>query len=130
MHAELGAHYTLGEADAALSLRSRAARLRRRGGGAIVSFGGAANSELALRSRTRPGCEGLRGAGSALPSTAIDLDIEARPSPTGGERRRARAICAIQRQRRSLEVWLALPVSDRGLTPEAAPWYGGCSPPR
>ncbi len=116
-----GADYTLGEADAALSLRSRAARLRRRGGGAIVSFGGAANSELALRCTDQAR---LRKAYLApvrrYRSTAIDLDIEgAALADRAANARRARAIAAIQRQRRNLEVWLTLPVSDRGLTPEA-----------
>ena len=119
-----GGHHTLGQAARTLRLDARAARLRKRGGSAIVSFGGAAGTELAV------GCTNqarLRKAYLApvnrYRSIAIDLDVEgAALADRAANARRAKAIAAIQRRlaarNRTLAVWLTLPVSSRGLTGE------------
>lgn len=117
-----GAAYSMDEAAAQLDLDRRVARLRQLGGTVAVSFGGAANSELAI------GCTdpaALTAAYAAVVErydlTQIDLDIEGKPSMTAEvNQRRAQAIAALVAQRqaagRPLDVWLTLPVISTGLT--------------
>lgn len=119
-----GTYYTLSQAEKSLDLDSRVAQLRDQGGSAMVSFGGQQNTELAV------GCTNpsrLRNAYLApvkrYHASAIDLDVEgANLASRAADARRARAIAAVQRQRAAehgtLAVWMTLPVSSRGLTPE------------
>jgi chitinase len=119
-----GMAYSMSAAAANLDLDRRVARLRQLGGEVTVSFGGAANSELAI------GCTDPVELTAAYTSvidryelTAIDLDIEGQLSMAPEvNARRATAIAALVQQQtaagKPLGVWLTLPVSGTGLTPE------------
>ncbi len=117
-----GGAYSMSAAAEQLELDRRVARLRQLGGAVIVSFGGAANSELAI------GCTDPAALTAAYASvvdrygmTQIDLDIEGQASmaPEVNERR-AKAIAGLIQQRqaagKTLDVWLTLPVISTGLT--------------
>jgi chitinase len=117
-----GAAYSLDAAATNLDLDRRIARLRQRGGDVVVSFGGVANSELAL------GCSDVTALASAYRSVVtryslrtIDLDIEgSAASAAQVDVRRAQAIAVVQAAQRAagrpLSVWLTLPVGQSGLT--------------
>ncbi len=117
-----GGVYSMSAAADQLDLDRRVARLRQLGGAVTVSFGGAANSELAI------GCTdpaALTGAYASVVDryqmTEIDLDIEGQASMAPDvNQRRAQAIAAlVQRQQaagKALSVWLTLPVASTGLT--------------
>ncbi|WP_247827774.1 chitinase [Arthrobacter antioxidans] len=117
-----GTYYGLDEAEAALDLDRRVARLVQDGGEVIVSFGGLLNSELATAC-TDPG--DLVDAYSAVIDrymlTTVDLDIEGEnlKDVAAGERR-AEAMATLQAERAGtdtpLNVWLTLPVAPTGLT--------------
>lgn len=118
-----GASYSLEQAANTMDLDRRIARLRQRGGQVMVSFGGAANSELAI------GCTDADKLAAAYRTVvdrytvnAIDLDVEGTDaSSTEASARRATAIRALQltreRSGHRLAVWLTLPVTPAGLTP-------------
>jgi chitinase len=117
-----GAAYTLDQARGSLDLDRRIARLQQQGGTVAVSFGGQANSELAV------GCTDETALKNAYAKVVdrykvgtIDLDLEG----TGlvdadAAARRAAAIASLQQERRaagkSLAVWLTLPVAPTGMT--------------
>lgn len=119
-----GGAYSLDEAADQLDLDRRVARLDQVGGRVTVSFGGAANAELAI------GCTDVAALAAAYRSVVerysigtIDLDIEgAESSAPAVVERRARAIAAVVASERSagrhLDVWLTLPVATTGLTAE------------
>jgi chitinase len=115
-----GTFYGLDGAASALDLDRRLARMRARGGNVMISFGGAANDELALRCDV-PALE--RAYGDVITRygpTAIDFDIEgAALGDAGANARRAAAVRMLQAEARSahrqLSVWLTLPVSPGGL---------------
>lgn len=114
-----GAAYTLDEAADQLDLDRRIARVEQLGGSAVVSFGGQANTELAV-SCTDP--ERLRAAYEEVVerygTDVIDLDVEGPAlADTAATQRRAEALAALQADR-DLEVWLTLPVDPQGLTDE------------
>jgi chitinase len=116
-----GAAYSMDEAASQLDLDRRIARLEGRGGEAIVSFGGQANDELAVR------CSNAAQLQKAYASvieryslTTIDLDLEgASLSDSAAMSRRATAIANLQTVQRAagsdLAVWLTLPVTPQGL---------------
>jgi chitinase len=116
-----GAAYSLDDAAATLDLDRRIARLQQQGGDIAISFGGAANDELATV------CADVTQLAAAYASvidrytvTTVDLDIEgANLSDGAANQRRASAIATVQRERRAqgkdLAVWLTLPVSPTGL---------------
>ena len=86
-----GAAYSLDQANASLSLDARLARLKQRGGEAIVSFGGRDNQELSV------GCtdesqlyDAYNGVVDRYDSTPIDLDLEPFAELVCGVHRRAR----------------------------------------
>ncbi|KQV04939.1 glycosyl hydrolase family 18 [Leifsonia sp. Root112D2] len=117
-----GGAYSLDGASASLDLDRRIARLEQRGGGAIVSFGGLNNQELATAC-TDPEklLDAYRQVIDRYSLTTIDLDVEAGAlSDSAGGQRRATAIAALQKERRAsgkpLAVWLTLPVSPTGLS--------------
>lgn len=117
-----GAAYSLDAASDSLDLDRRIARLRQQDGQVSVSFGGVANSELAI------GCTDATQLAAAYKSvvdryssTGIDLDIEgAAASAADVDARRAQAIASVQHAEqsagRALSVWLTLPVAPSGLT--------------
>jgi chitinase len=119
-----GNYYTLDQAETGLDLDARTAQLRNQGGSVMVSYGGQANSDLAV------GCtdpEKLKAAYLApvnrYHASAIDLDLEgATLADRSADARRAAAIAAVQKQAsrpgKPLTVWVTLPVSAAGLTGE------------
>jgi chitinase len=119
-----GTYYTLGQAAQTLDLDSRVAQLRKQGGSATISFGGQANTELAV------GCTNATELVDAYLApidryhvTTIDLDLEGgNLADRAANARRAKAIATIQRQMAArhtpLRVWVTLPVSSHGLTAE------------
>lgn len=119
-----GTYYDLDGAGSTLDLDRRIVRLRLRGGDLIVSFGGAANDELARR------CDdaGLHEAYTAVIDryqlTTIDFDIEgAALADAAANHRRARVVSKLQAEAtaegRHLAVWLTLPVAVNGMSSEA-----------
>ncbi|HXF31636.1 MAG TPA: chitinase [Solirubrobacterales bacterium] len=119
-----GTFYTLDSAEGGLDLDARAAQLRGQGGSVMISYGGSANTELAVDC-TDPAK--LRQAYlepiQRYKAKAIDLDIEgANLADTGANARRATAIAQVQKElaaeKKPLEVWMTLPVSSHGLTAE------------
>lgn len=118
-----GGAYSLDDAADDLDLDRRIARLRQNDGSVIVSFGGAANDELATACEDP---EQLVGAYRAVVERydlhAIDLDIEGTAlADTAANTRRAVAVKKLQDERTgddALSVWLTLPVSPAGLSAE------------
>ncbi|WP_334683847.1 chitinase [Arthrobacter sp. CAN_A214] len=116
-----GGTYSFDRAGTAFQLDDRLARLRNRGGEAVVSFGGQRGDELATTC-TDP--EELAGAYRSVLERyrvgTIDLDIEGDDldDSSAGERR-AEVIARLQRERDSgdpLQVWVTLPATPDGLT--------------
>lgn len=119
-----GTHYSLNDAGVLLDLDRRIARLEQQGGGITISFGGQANSELAV------GCTDSDKLYNAYNSVidrykldTIDLDLEGQGlSDKDASMRRAEAIAKLQKdfsaQEKNLAVWLTLPVSPQGLSTE------------
>jgi chitinase len=112
-----GAAYSLDEAAEQLDLDRRIARLQQNGGAAIVSFGGQANTELALSCTSAAALYGAyHDVVTRYHLTAIDIDIEgAALNDIAATQRRAAAIAKLQRAD-GVEVWLTLPVARTGLT--------------
>lgn len=118
-----GGAYSLAQAASSLDVDRRIARLEHSGGQVAVSFGGQANSELAI------GCTDparLAGAYRAVIDRyslgTIDIDAESGAALSAEVvARRAQALQGVQaRERRTghgLQVWLTLPVDPSGLTP-------------
>lgn len=120
-----GGYYTLGQAAQTLDLDARVAQLRSQGGKAMISYGGQAHSDLAI------GCTNPTKLADAYMapvqryhSSTIDLDIEGNSlNDVAADARRATAIATVQKQvraqqHRQLHVWMTLPVSTKGLTPQ------------
>ncbi len=115
-----GSAYTMDEANDALDLDRRIARLEQGGGEAIVSFGGQANDELAS---VCTDADDLEAAYASVIDrydlTTIDLDLEGTALDNGSNERRAEAVAALQAaakaDKRDLAVWLTLPVTPDGL---------------
>jgi chitinase len=119
-----GTFYTLGDAEQGLDLDARTAQLRSQGGSVMISYGGQANTELAVDCTD---AEALQQAYlepvERYHAKAIDLDIEgANLADAAANKRRATAIAAVQKQRaaekKPLKVWMTLPVASSGLTAE------------
>jgi chitinase len=119
-----GAFHTLDDARTALDIDRRIARFRQRGGDVLVSFGGLANTELAVACSDQASLEAAyRSVIDRYAPATIDLDLEgAALSDAGALTRRALALQAIQRERkasgRPLGIWLTLPVTPSGLGPD------------
>jgi chitinase len=119
-----GTFYTLDGAEQGLDLDARTAQLRSQGGSVMVSYGGEANTELAVDCTDPTKLEqAYLEPIQRYHAKAIDLDIEgASLADTQANARRATAIAAVQKQlaseKKPLKVWMTLPVSSHGLTPE------------
>ena len=105
-----------------LDLDRRIARVRERGGDVVISFGGVANSELAVACTEQAALmSAYRSVVDRYEASMIDLDIEgAAIGDAAANARRAAAIGALQKEApsdRPLQVWLTLPVTPAGLTP-------------
>jgi chitinase len=119
-----GTFYTLDGAEQSLDLDARAAQLRSQGGTVMISYGGQANTELAVD------CTDPTKLQQAYlepihryHAKAIDLDIEgSNLADTAANARRATAIAAVQKElakeKKPVKVWMTLPVSTSGLTAE------------
>ncbi|MCA1983751.1 chitinase [Nocardioides nematodiphilus] len=114
-----GGAYSMDEAGDALDLDRRIALLRQRGGNPLVSFGGQANTDLAV------GCtspdellSAYKGVVSRYKVRTIDLDVEGKAlSDTSATARRGEAIARLQEDTH-VKVWLTVPVARSGLTAE------------
>ncbi len=116
-----GGYYSLAQAASQLNLDRRIAQLQDQGSSAVVSFGGQANSELALS------CTNVTKLTAAYRSviqryalSTIDLDIEGGALDDHASIvRRAQAVAAVQKEAKAakapLRVWLTLPVEPNGL---------------
>jgi chitinase len=119
-----GNFYTLEGAEQGLDLDARTAQLRSQGGSVMVSYGGEANTELAVDCTDPTKLEqAYLEPVQRYHAKAIDLDIEgASLADTQANARRATAIAAVQKQlaseKKPLKVWMTLPVSSHGLTAE------------
>jgi chitinase len=120
-----GAAYSMDEAATSLELDRRIAQLRAIGGDVMVSFGGQANTELAV-SCTDAGrlTQAYESVIDRYGSNVIDLDIEGEAlDDLDSVRRRAEVLADLQDKRRAagedLAVWLTLPVATYGLLDNA-----------
>jgi chitinase len=119
-----GTFYTLAGAEQGLDLDARAAQLRSQGGSVMISYGGEANTELAVDCTDPAKLEqAYLEPVQRYHAKAIDLDIEgASLADTEANARRATAVAAVQKklagEKQPLQVWMTLPVSSHGLTAE------------
>jgi chitinase len=125
-----GTYYTLAAAEQSLDLDARTAEVRAQGGAVNVSFGGQANSELAV------GCTNPTQLVNAYlapiqryHATTVDFDVEgATLANSAADARRAAAVATIQRQMAAkhtpLRVWMTLPVASTGLTAQGSAAVG------
>ncbi|MCA9354554.1 MAG: glycosyl hydrolase family 18 [Candidatus Kaiserbacteria bacterium] len=117
-----GGYYTLDEAAVSLDLDRRIARFQQRGGRIAVSFGGALNSELALKCLDEAAlADAYRAVIERYSVNTIDLDLENEGlTDLEAAKRRAAAIAQLQQEYRAAEkdlaIWLTLPVAPQGLT--------------
>jgi chitinase len=120
-----GSYETLDGAATAFDLDRRVAQLDGQGGDAVVSFGGQANSELAVACDRPDALESAyRAVIDRYAADTVDFDVEgAALADVAANARRARAVKAIQDDVRAgrghLAVWLTLPVTPEGLNPDA-----------
>ncbi len=120
-----GTYETLDGAATAMDLDRRIEQLHGEGGDAIVSFGGQANSELAVACSDPAKLQtAYQSVVSRYASDTVDFDVEgAALDDTAANARRATAIKAVQDSVRakggSLAVWLTLPVTPDGMNPDA-----------
>lgn len=120
-----GGQYTLDRAAAELDLDQRVSRLRQKGHGVALSFGGAAGDELA---RACPDAQAIAQAYRKVieryAPDVLDFDIEARNlTDVEATERRAEALRQVLGDlgpARMPQVWLTLPVTAQGLAPEAS----------
>src|ERR1700742_634377 len=95
-----GTYYTLDGAESGLDLDARAAQLRSQGGSVMVSYGGEANTELAVDCTDPAKLEqAYLEPTQRYHAKAIDLDIEgANLADAQADARRATAVAAVQKQ--------------------------------
>ena len=121
-----GAAYSLARADQTLSMSARIEQLGINGQRAIVSFGGASHTPLAVACPTANALTGAYASVIARYSlSAIDLDVEgAALDDPAATQRTAHAVRALEQRDRSLQVWLTLPVEPSGLQDNAVEVIG------
>jgi chitinase len=120
-----GGYYGLQQASSALNLDRRIAELRTEGSDVVVSFGGAANSELAVTCTNQ--AELTTAYASVIARyglTTVDFDLEGSAlSDVASIHRRAAALASLQRSARAagrkLAVWLTVPSTPSGLASSA-----------
>lgn len=112
-----GGYATYPGAGAKAYRRKQVAAFRRAGGDVVVSFGGAAGSELASVCTTPGALAAAYGSVlDAYDADHADFDIEgAAVADPVSNKRRAQAIAMLQRERRDLRVAYTLPVLPAGL---------------
>jgi chitinase len=120
-----GTYETLDGAAATMDLDRRVAQTRGQGGDAIISFGGQANTELAIACGDAGKLKSAyRSVVERYTADTIDFDIEGEAlHDIAANARRAKAVKALQDDIRAgdghLAVWLTLPVTPDGLNPDA-----------
>jgi chitinase len=120
-----GTYYSLDAAASQLNLDRRIAQLQNQGSNAVVSFGGQANSELAVScTDTTKLTKAYQSVVSRYSLTTVDFDLEgAALDDHASVVRRAVAIAAVQKQakadKKPVNVWLTLPVEPDGLQSNA-----------
>jgi chitinase len=119
-----GNYYTLNDASSKLDLDRRIARLEQQNGSVSVSFGGQLNNELAVDCKDpNKLLNAYQQVIDRYNLNTIDLDLE-NSGLTDQEalKRRAIVLAKLQSEMRSkgksLAIWLTLPVSPQGLTPD------------
>ncbi len=113
--ASWGTYYPIGD-----YLSQDIQTLQSMGGDVMVSFGGAANTELAVACpQVQNLVDEYQRVIDTYRLTRIDFDIEgAWIADTASIERRSQAIAMLQNRKPALEVWYTLPVLPTGLTPE------------
>lgn len=117
-----GSAYTMDQANVALDLERRIARLRQQGGDIAISFGGLLNDELSNKcTKSSDLKQAYESVIERYQIDTIDLDLEQQAlTDATASVRRAKVIALIQAERRqqgkNLAVWLTLPVAPFGLT--------------
>jgi chitinase len=120
-----GTYKTLAGAATSMDLDRRIAQVRGQGGDAVISFGGQANSELAVAcDRPEALASAYRSVIDRYSTDTVDFDIEgASLDDAAANLRRAKAIKSVQDDVRAhnghLAVWLTLPVTPQGLNANA-----------
>lgn len=120
-----GTYQSLDGAATAMDLDRRVAQLRGQGGDAVISFGGQANTELAVACDRPDDLEAAyRSVIDRYSADTVDFDVEGEAiGDVAANVRRANAVKAIQDDVRAkkghLAVWLTLPVTPEGLNPDA-----------
>jgi chitinase len=120
-----GTYQTLAGAATSMDLDRRIAQVRGQGGDAVISFGGQANTELAVAcDRPDALASAYRAVIDRYSIDTVDFDIEgAAIEDAAANLRRAQAIKTIQddahAHKRHLAVWLTLPVTPQGLNANA-----------
>lgn len=114
--------YEVGDTTFSTQMQNQIAAVQANGGNVMISFGGAAGTELA---QAITNVQALTAAYAKVVNTygvtAIDFDIEgAAEGDTASIDRRSQAIAALQQemaaQGKTLQVWFTLPVLPTGLT--------------
>ncbi|MGI9822652.1 chitinase [Agromyces sp. Marseille-Q5079] len=119
-----GGAYSLDEADTTLDLDRRVARVQQQGGEVLVSFGGALNDELAVACTDEARlADAYAAVLDRYDTSGLDLDIEGDAlTDTASVERRADAVAQVQARGAAagspVDVWLTLPVTPDGLTPD------------
>ena len=109
------------EASEQLDLDRRIARVRQLGGTPIVSFGGQANTELAVACHDAEDLyDAYRSVVTRYEVQVIDVDVEGESlADASANDRRAEALAHLQGEQ-DLSIWVTLPVSPDGLTEDGA----------
>lgn len=119
-----GNFYTLNDASSKLDLDRRIVRLEQQGGSVSVSFGGALNNELALNCKDpNKLLNAYHQVINRYNLNTIDLDLEnSGLTDQDAAKRRAIVLAKLQSEmkaeKKNLAIWLTLPVSPQGLTPD------------
>ncbi len=111
-------------ADGSFLLRDIDA-LRAMGGDVAIAFGGAAGAELAVAARSAPElAAAYKSVIDAYGARVVDFDLEGQSLARNVVARRSEALAILRAlmrtEGRALEIWLTLPLSPNGLTPEGA----------
>lgn len=117
-----GTSYTMEQAGVGLDLDRRIARLQQQGGKIAISFGGALNSELALKCKNEDKLyQAYKSVMERYHIDTLDLDLENEGlADAQAMKRRAKVMARLQKDYRdsgkNMAVWLTLPVAPQGLT--------------
>ncbi|WP_141015096.1 chitinase [Nocardioides sambongensis] len=115
-----GGAYDLATAGEDLDLDRRIARLRQLGGVPVASFGGQANTELAVAcDDTDAIYQAYREVVLRYEIGVVDMDIEGEAlADTAAHQRRGQALARLQDEE-DVAVWLTVPVAPHGLAEDA-----------